>query len=88
MDKEEKLPFSLYLAQGIREDPDLDGGRHTSFPFGEGYMTSRFILNKLDFNLASSSLLVFGLLVVVVVVACTVRSVVIVDKRVIAHWTG
>jgi hypothetical protein len=31
---------------------------NASFPFGEGYMTSRFILDKLDLDLSSSRLLV------------------------------
>lgn len=57
--------------------------RHTCFPFGERYMTSRFILNKFDLDLSSSGLLVrFGLLIVVVVVSCTVDSFMIVDERV------
>ena len=32
--------------------------RHTCFPFGERYMTSRFVLNKFDLDLSSSGLLV------------------------------
>ena len=60
--------------------------RHTSFPFGEGYVTSRFILDKFDLDLSSSGLLVrFGLLLVVVVVSCAVYCFVIIDERVVAY---
>lgn len=50
-------------------------------------MTSRFILNKFDLDLSSSGLLVgFGLLLVLVLVARTVDSVLVVDERVVAYW--
>jgi hypothetical protein len=57
-----------------------------SFPFGERYMTSRFILNKFDLDLPSTSLLVrFGFVLLLIVVASTVYCVVVVDERVITY---
>jgi hypothetical protein len=80
----------------LRDDEQQDlgtsqGGEFISlfhnacFPFGERYMTSRFVLNKFDLDLSSSGLLVgFGLLLIFIVVACAVCSIVIVDERVVA----
>lgn len=54
-------------------------------------MTSRFVLDELDLDLSSSSLLVaLGLcVVVIVVVSATLRRVVVVDERVVANlWAG
>ena len=60
--------------------------RLTSFPFGERYMTSRFILNKLDFDFPASGLLVrLGLVLFFVVVARAIDGVMVVDKRIVAH---
>jgi hypothetical protein len=50
--------------------------RHTCTPFGERYVTSRFLLNKFDLDLSSSGLLVFGLFLIDVVVAGTISSVI------------
>jgi hypothetical protein len=58
--------------------------KHTSFPFGERYMTSRFILNKFDLDLSSSCLLVrFGLFLLVVVVCGRVDGILVVDECVL-----
>ena len=47
-------------------------------------MTSRFILNKFDFDFPASGLLVrLGLFLVVIVVAATVYGVVVVDEGVV-----
>lgn len=84
-----EIPFSLCLLSEdgcVRRDVFCEGwiGIQTSFPFGEGYMTSRFILNKFDLDLSSSCLLVFWLLAVVVVVfGSAVSSVVVVYERVV-----
>jgi hypothetical protein len=63
---------------------------NTSFPFGEGYVTSRFVLNKLDLNLAPSCLLLrFRLLpVFVVVVAAALGSIMVVDESVFGNRRG
>jgi hypothetical protein len=46
-------------------------------------MTSRFILNKFDLDLSSSSLLVrFGLFLFVVVVTSTINGILVIDERV------
>lgn len=58
----------------------------TSFPFGERYMTSRFILDKFNFNLPASCLLVrLGLVLFFVVVPRAVDGVMVVDKGVVAY---
>lgn len=75
----------------VRREEEGEEGRKglTCFPFGERYMTSRFILNKFDLDLSPSCFLVrLGLLVVIVVLSSTVDRVVIVDKRVITNWGG
>jgi hypothetical protein len=56
----------------------------TCFPFGEGDMTSRFILNKFDLDLTPSSLLlVLGFLLFLILVAAALGSVMVGDERVI-----
>src|SRR5882757_9129487 len=54
----------------------------TSFPFGECYVTSRFILNKLDLNLPPSCLLVLWFLLLVIIVSTTLGCILIVDEAI------
>lgn len=57
---------------------------NASFPFGERYMTSRFILDELNLDLPASCLLVgLGLVLFLVVVAGTVDGVMVVDEGVL-----
>lgn len=59
---------------------------HTSFPFGEGYVTSGFILDEFDLDLPSSCLLVcFRLVVIIIIITGAVDSVVVVYERVFLH---
>ena len=63
--------------------------RHTCFPFGERYMTSRFILDEFDLDLSSTGLLVrFGLFLLIVLVAATLDGVLVVDEGVFSHGRG
>lgn len=51
-------------------------------------MTSRFILNKFDLDLASARLLVrLGFVLVLVVLTSTVNRIMVVDERVV-HYSG
>jgi hypothetical protein len=62
--------------------------QHTSFPFGERYMTSRFILDVLNLNLSSPRLFILWLgdtVVVVVVFSATLHSIMISDERVVTN---
>lgn len=62
--------------------------QHTCFPFGERYMTSRFILDVLNLNLSSPRLFVLGLgdtVVVVVFIYTTLNGVMIGDERVVTN---
>jgi ABC-type dipeptide/oligopeptide/nickel transport system permease component len=66
-----------------------EGIELTSFPFGERYVTSRFVLDKLDLDFAPSCLLLrFGLLFIVVVVAAALGSIMVVNERVIGDRGG
>ena len=61
----------------------------TSFPFGEGYVTSRFVLDKLDLNFAPSRLFLrFGLVLVLLVVTSALGGIVIIDERVLGNRGG
>jgi hypothetical protein len=59
--------------------------QHTSFPFRERYMTSRFILDVLNLNLSSPRLFILGLFFIVVIISGTVNSIIIIDERVVAN---
>lgn len=60
---------------------------HTSFPFREGDVPSRFVLNKFDLNLPTTGLLLgLGFVFVVVVIAAAVCRVVVLDERVFDGW--
>lgn len=61
----------------------------TCFPFGERYMTSRFILNKFNLDLSSSCFLVrLGLLFVFIILSVAVDRVMVIDERVVAYGSG
>jgi hypothetical protein len=67
------MPVNRHVRRGrLRHHSD----QHTCFPFGERYMTSRFILDEFDLDLSSSSLLIrLGLLLVLVFISATVHRV-------------
>jgi hypothetical protein len=67
--------------KGTRVEKGQEWG-HTSFPFGECDMTSRFILDKFDLDLASSGFLLLWFVVFIVVVPSALASVMVVDERV------
>ena len=49
------MPVNRHVRrERLRQQSD----QHTCFPFGERYMTSRFILDEFDLDLSSSSLLI------------------------------
>ncbi len=80
------ITFFMMPGKGnVRKRTSCACVEHTSFPFGEGYVTSRFILDKFDLDLSSSCLLVrLWLVIIIVVVAGALSGVLVVDERVFA----
>ena len=76
------MPVNRHVRRVVRE---FVVKQHTSFPFGERYMTSRFILDVLNLNLSSPRLFILGLFLVVVIISCTVNSIIIIDEPVVAN---
>ena len=73
----------------VATSPTEEGFELTGFPFGERYVTSRFVLDKLDLDFAPSRLLLrFGFLFVVVIIAAALSSIMVVDERVIGDRGG
>ena len=63
---------------------------HASFPFGERYMTSRFILDEFDLDLSPTCLFVrFRLFLFIVVVRSGIDCILVVYERVISYgWSA
>jgi hypothetical protein len=51
-------------------------------------VTPGFVLNELDLDLPSACLLVFGLVIIIVVVAGTVVRILVNHKGIVAHGLG